>query len=169
MNRILRILGTVEDAILASVLGVMIVMAAVQIVLRNVFDSGLLWADPMLRVSVLWVGMLGAMAATRDDRQISVDALSRFLPSRWNARVRVLTDIFTALVAGFFSWHAGRLVIEDHASGMTAFASVPVWVCELILPFAMGIIGIRYAIYAWKHFREALGKEAEPHAGEPAQ
>ncbi len=147
----------------------MIIMAAVQIILRNVFDSGLLWADPMLRVSVLWVGMLGAMAATRDDRQISVDALSRFLPSLWKARVRVLTDIFTALVAGFFSWHAGRLVIEDFASGMTAFASVPVWVCELILPFAMGIIGIRYAIYAWKHFREALGKEAEPHAGEAAQ
>ncbi|GEM_PF-254845 len=156
MNRTLRILGAVEDTILASVLGVMIVLAAVQIVLRNVFDTGFLWADPMLRVSVLWVGMLGAMAATRDDRQISVDALSRFLPSRWNARVRVLTDIFTAIVAGFFSWHAGRLVIEDYASAMTAFASVPVWVCELILPFAMAIIAIRYAIYAWKHFREAL-------------
>jgi len=133
----------------------MIVMAAVQIVLRNVFDSGISWADPMLRVSVLWVGMLGAMAATRDDRQISVDALSRFLPKRWKARVRVLTDVFTAVVAGFFSWHAARLVLEDHSSGMTAFASVPVWVCELILPVAMLIISIRYAIYAWKHLREA--------------
>ena len=114
----------------------------------------------MLRVSVLWVGMLGAMAATRDDRQISVDALSRFLPSRWNARVRVLTDIFTAGVAGFFCWHAVRLVLEDYTSGMTAFASVPVWVCELVLPVAMGVIGIRYLIYAWKHFREALAGEA---------
>lgn len=162
MNRILRILGTVEDAILASVLGVMIIMASVQIVLRNVFDTGLLWADPMLRVSVLWVGMLGAMAATRDDRQISVDVLSRFLPSRWNARVRILTDIFTAVVAGFFSWHASRLVIEDHASGMTAFSWVPVWACELILPVAMAIISIRYAIYAWKHLREGLSGEPAP-------
>lgn len=162
MKRVLRFLGVFEDAILASVLGVMIVIAAIQIVLRNVFDTGFLWADPMLRVSVLWVGMLGAMAATRDDRQISVDALSRFLPSSWNTRVRVLTDIFTAVVAGFFSWHAGRLVIEDHASGMTAFAWVPVWVCELILPVAMAIIAIRYAIYAWKHFREALAGEPTP-------
>jgi len=162
LNRVLRFLGAFEDAILASVLGVMIVMATVQIVLRNVFDSGISWADPMLRVSVLWVGMLGAMAATRDDRQISVDALSRFLPSRWNARVRVLTDIFTAIVAGFFCWHAARLVLEDYTSGMTAFASVPVWVCELVLPVAMGVIGIRYAIYAWKHFCEALAGEPAP-------
>lgn len=161
MNRILRFLGAVEDAILASVLGAMIILASLQIVLRNVFDTGLLWADPMLRVSVLWVGMLGAMAATRDDRQISVDALSRFLPSHWNARVRILTDVFTAVVAGFFSWHAGRLVIEDHASKMTAFASVPVWVCEVILPVAMAVIAVRYAIYAWKHLRQAL-------SGEPA-
>lgn len=162
MNRVLRFLGAFEDTILATVLGVMIVMATVQIVLRNVFDSGILWADPMLRVSVLWVGMLGAMAATRDDRQISIDALSRFLPSHWNARVRVLTDIFTALVAGFFSWHAVRLVLEDYASGMLAFSVVPVWVCELILPVAMGIIAVRYAIYAWKHFREALTGESLP-------
>ena len=162
MNRVLRFLGNVEDALLASVLGVMIVMATVQIVLRNVFDTGLLWADPMLRVSVLWIGMLGAMAATRDDRQISVDALSRFLPKRWNARVRVLTDVFTAVVAGFFSWHAGRLVLEDYASGVTAFASVPVWVCELVLPVAMSIIAVRYAIYAWKHLREALAGEPAP-------
>lgn len=164
MNRTLRILGTVEDAILAIVLGAMIVLASLQIVLRNVFDTGLSWADPMLRVSVLWIGMLGAMAATRDDRQISIDAMSRFLPNHWGARVRILTDIFTAAVAGFFSWHAARLVIEDHASGMTAFAWVPVWVCELILPVAMAIISIRYAIYAWKHLREVLSKPPrDPH------
>lgn len=156
MNRILRFLGNVEDAILASLLGAMILLAAIQIFLRNVFDTGLLWADPMLRVSVLWVGMMGAMAATRDDRQISVDALSRFLSDRWSARVRILTDVFTAAVAGFFSWHAGRLVIEDYSSGMTAFSSVPVWACELVLPIAMSIITIRYAIYAVKHFREAM-------------
>ena len=99
-TRILRAIGLVEDTILVGILGVMIVLAATQIVLRNVFDAAILWGDAMLRVSVLWVGMLGAMAATRDDRQISVDVLSRFLPARWVPRLRVVTDLFTAAVAG---------------------------------------------------------------------
>ncbi len=165
MKRILRFLGAAEDAVLAILLTAMIAMAALQIVLRNLLDSSVGWGDPALRVSVLWVGLLGAMAATRDDRQISVDVLSRFLPARWNARVRILTDLFTAAVTGFFTWHAVRLVLEDRASGMTAFASVPVWVCELILPFGVGIIAVRYLLYAVHHTREALS----PDAGEDAE
>ena len=136
----------------------MIILAAVQIVLRNVFGTAILWGDPMLRVSVLWVGMLGAMAATRDDRQISVDVLSRFLPKHWKPRLRVITDTFTAAVAAFLCWHAVRLVLVDRADSMIAFGSVPVWVCELVLPLAAGVIAIRYALYAVLHLRQALGQ-----------
>ena len=42
-----------------------LVMALIQIVLRNVFDSGLLWAESFLRILVLWIAILGAMVATR--------------------------------------------------------------------------------------------------------
>ena len=112
-------------------------------------------------VSVLWVGMLGAMAATRDDRQISVDVLSRFLPERWKIRVRVITDTFTAAVTAFLAWHAARLVLIDHADGMMAFASVPVWLCELVLPVAAAVISVRYGMYAIHHLRQALHSGSE--------
>lgn len=159
VKTLLRVLRIVEDGILALVLSVMIVMAALQIVLRNFFHTGVDWGDPMLRVAVLWVGMLGAMAATRDDRQISIDALSRFVPARWNAGVRVITDLFTAAVAGFFAYNAGRLVLEDKAAAVVQFAAVPVWVCEIVLPFALGIIAIRYLIYAIHHIRRTAAGE----------
>ena len=161
-SRLLRLLHAVEDSILAAVLGVMIILAAVQIVLRNVFDTAILWGDPMLRVSVLWVGMLGAMAATRDDRQISVDVLSRFLPEQWKPRLRVITDTFTAAVSAFLAWHAARLVLADRADGIIAFASVPVWVCELVLPFAAAIIAIRYTLYAIRHLHQIVQPGSEP-------
>jgi TRAP-type C4-dicarboxylate transport system permease small subunit len=161
VRRLLRLLHIIEDAILATVLGGMIVLAVIQIVLRNAFDASLLWGDAMLRVSVLWVGMLGAMAATRDDRQISVDVLSRFLPPHTRPRVRVVTDTFTAAVAAFLAWHAGRLVIADRADGMTAFASVPVWVCELVLPIAAGVIAARYTLLAVTHLRQTVAPGEE--------
>jgi TRAP-type C4-dicarboxylate transport system permease small subunit len=157
----LRFLNAVEDSILVGVLGMMILLAAVQIVLRNVFGTAILWGDPMLRVSVLWVGMLGAMAATRDDRQISVDVLSRFLPEHYKPRLRVITDTFTAVVAAFLAWNAVRLILVDRADGMMAFASVPVWVCELVLPLAAGVIAVRYAFYAVHHLGDALRRGGE--------
>jgi len=160
LKRILHLLAVIEDALLAILLGAMILVAGLQIFLRNLFDSSISWGDPALRVAVLWIGLLGAMAATRDDRQISIDALSRFLPGRFSAPIRVLTDVFTAGVSGFLSWHAVRLIFEDRASGMTVFASIPVWVCELILPLAFGVIALRYLVYAFRHISESLHPEA---------
>ena len=155
-ERLIRLVAAVEDALLVAILSVMIVLAGAQIVLRNVFDTGLLWADPALRVMVLWVGMIGAMVATRFDKQISVDAVSRFLSPQSRARVRVVTDLFTAIVSALVAWHALRLVLDDKAAGSTVFASVPVWVCEMILPLAFGLIALRYLLFTVSHVRDGF-------------
>jgi C4-dicarboxylate transporter DctQ subunit len=161
VSRLLRATALVEDAVLVLILAAMVLLTATQIVLRNVFDGAILWAGPMLRVGVLWVGMIGAMVATRNDKQISIDAVSRFLPTRWKARVRVLTDLFTAVVAGVVAWSALRLVLDDRAAGVTAVAFVPLWVCEAILPVAFGVIAIRYALFAVEHLRTSIVGEDE--------
>ena len=156
VSRLLRATALVEDAVLVLILAAMVLLAATQIVLRNVFNDAILWAGPMLRVSVLWVGMIGAMVATRSDKQISIDAVSQFLPTQWKARVRVLTDLFTAIVAAVVAWSAFRLVLDDRAAGVTAIAFVPLWVCEAILPVAFGVIAIRYSLFAIKHLRMSV-------------
>jgi TRAP-type C4-dicarboxylate transport system permease small subunit len=159
VSRLIRATALVEDALLVLLLAAMVGLAATQIILRNLFDGAILWADPMLRVSVLWVGMIGAMVATRSDKQISVDAVSRFLPPRLKARVRVITDLFTAVVSAVVAWSAYRLVLDDRAAGVTAIAFVPVWICEAILPVAFGVIAFRYALYAFKHLRLSFHSE----------
>ena len=143
------------------ILAAMVLLAATQIILRNVFDDAILWAGPMLRVGVLWVGMIGAMVATRNDKQISIDAVSQFLPMRWKARVRVLTDLFTAVIAAVVAGSAVRLVLDDRAAGVTAVAFVPLWVCEAILPVAFGVIAIRNSLFALRHLRMSVVGEDE--------
>jgi len=149
--RLVHVLAILEDGLLVVMLAGLIVLAATQIALRNLLDTSLLWADPAVRVVVLWVGMIGAMVATRFDKQISVDVVSRFLPGRWKAAARVVTDLFTAGVSLALAWHSARLLLGDRAEGVTVFASVPLWVCELVLPVAFGVIGIRYLAYALAH------------------
>lgn len=139
-------------------LAAMLSVAGTQIVLRNFFDGALLWADPLLRVAVLWVGMLGAMVATRGDKQISMDVVSRFLPDRGRAGVRVVTDLFTAAVSAVVAWSAYQLMIGDRAAGGLAIAFVPVWLCESILPVAFAVISVRYLLFAVRHFRTAITK-----------
>lgn len=138
--------GKAEDALLVLLLSGMIALAGSQILLRNVWDMGLSWGEPLLRVSVLWVGLLGAMAATRDRRHIRIDLLSRFLPpdlAAWNRR---LTDLFAGLVCLLLAWHGARFVHFEWLDGSLLFGTVPAWACESIIPLAFFLMGLRYLL-----------------------
>jgi len=137
-----------EEAALTLALGAMIVLSSLQILLRGVFDAGIAWADPMLRVLVLWVGLLGAITASREGRQITVDVVSRLLSGRARAAVGAVTNLFTAGVAGVLAYHGARFVASEHEFASVAFSGVPAWALESIIPFAFAAIALRYLGHA---------------------
>ena len=157
LGRSLRLLGSVEDALLVILLAIMIGLASWQIVARNVLDTAIIWADPLLRTLVLWVGFLGAVAAARDDRQINVDVVSRFVDEPWRSRIRVVTDLFTALVSGFLAWQAFRFVEDAREYGEVAFSWVPLWLTASVLPVAFTVLSVRYLLLTGFHLRRSLG------------
>jgi TRAP-type C4-dicarboxylate transport system permease small subunit len=77
--RVLHYINRIEDWLLILMLSAMVILAVAQILFRNVFDSGIVWADPLLRTLVLWVALSGAVIATRTNNHIRIDILSRYL------------------------------------------------------------------------------------------
>src|SRR5690606_33547420 len=67
-SRLERLGRLLEDALIVLLLGALVVLASAQILLRNVFSMGLAWSDGLVRMLVLWLALLGALAASRDGR-----------------------------------------------------------------------------------------------------
>jgi len=141
-------LHTVEDTLLGLILLTMVVLASSQVIMRNVFDSGFSWGDPLLRLLVLWLGLMGAMVATRMDNHITVDALLRILPPALKKLARIFTKLATALVCGILAWQAARLVAIDYEYQDMVIEHLPVWVGDLILPIAFAIMTLRLLLQA---------------------
>lgn len=139
-------LHRVEDAFLALLLTAMVVLAPLQILLRNLFNEGISWADPLIRVLVLWVGLMGAVAAARGDRHISIDAVSKMVSARTRTGIGLATSSFTAVVCGLVAWHSGRFVWDEKAYGSVAFSGIPAWMLEVVIPVAFALIAIRYLL-----------------------
>lgn len=146
----------IEDGMLILLLSSMILISITQILLRNFFDFGFSWADPLLRILVLWVGLAGAIVATRENNHISINILSRYLSARMKIVMRIVVDVFTASVCMVVAYHAARFVLMERSFGAIAFASVPTWICELILPLAFGIIALRYFTSFLIHLRAVI-------------
>lgn len=148
LNGLLRFLHRIEDGVLVLLLAGMIGIAVAQIVLRNGFDSGFLWADTMLRILVLWIGLTGALVASRDQRHISIDVLGRFLPRPLARGVSVFNALFTAGISAALAWYTFEFVQMEYESPSLAFANVPTWACESIIPLTFALIALRYICVA---------------------
>ncbi len=149
----------IEDYILVSLLLVMITMAVFQIFLRNFFDSGIVWGDSLVRVLVLWIGLIGAMVASRTDNHISIDILSRYLPSQIKRFTTLFTHVFTAVVTALMAWFSLSFVQMEMNDKLIAFANVPAWVCEMIIPIAFVVICIRYTLFSINSLVQLLPKK----------
>ena len=143
-------IGQLEDIILALLLGSMILLACAQILLRNGFDSGLTWADPLLRIMVLWIGLLGALAASRGNRHIVIDVLGPFLGPAKKRLAGILSYTFTTLVCLAVAWFACLFVFSEYETGLTGVLGIPIWLFESIIPFSFALMGLRYAALAYE-------------------
>jgi len=144
----LGIVHKVEDAFLALLLGAMVLLAPLQIFLRNFFDEGVTWGDPLLRVLVLWVGLLGAVSASRGDRHITIDVFSRFVGDRLRLSLRIVTSLFTVVVCALVAYYSWQFVALEREFESEAFSGMPAWIMQVVIPFAFGAMGLRYLAYA---------------------
>jgi TRAP-type C4-dicarboxylate transport system permease small subunit len=138
----------IENGILTILVLLLVALAGAQIVLRDFFDTGISWADPLMRNLVLWTGMLGALAAVRDDKHIALDVLQRFLSPVVQKIARIVTLGFAAVVCAVMAWYCLRMVsIELDGSGQPGL--LPAWVPLSILPVAFGLMALRFALRAF--------------------
>jgi TRAP-type C4-dicarboxylate transport system permease small subunit len=135
-----------ENTIIVVTLSIMVLLAFLQVVLRNFFDSGLLWGDILLRHLVLWVGFFGASLATRQEKHINVDILTKLLPSKVVPYVKLVVNIFSALIIIILAKASWVLLSFEKEAGTTAFLDIPSWYIQIILPLGFCLIGLRFAL-----------------------
>jgi TRAP-type C4-dicarboxylate transport system permease small subunit len=152
LGRLERLGALAENAALVILLGSLILLAVGQIVLREVFETGLFWADELIKLLVLWLAMVGSVAATRDNRHIRVDALSHLLPGSIVKVIRLLVDTFAAVVCALIAFHSYRYLQLEIEFEDTVLIDTPAWVMHVIVPVAFALVSYRFLLNVLRDF-----------------
>lgn len=131
---------------LVLLLSLLVFFASSQILLRNVFSASLPWGDELIRLLVLWLALMGAIAASRDGRQIRIDVLSRLFPQRVMWIPDGCATAFTAAVCALLSWQSARFVHDSWAYDDLLLGNAPAWLLQIILPLGFAVMAYRYAV-----------------------
>jgi TRAP-type C4-dicarboxylate transport system permease small subunit len=155
-NRIAFFFNRLEEILLCFLLILMVLLGFIQILFRNVISVGLYWIDPLLRHSVLWVALLGASAATREDRHISIDLLSGRLGPRIRYWVQTVIHLFAAIVCFLLIMPAVQFVQDEYQVGKVLALGIPVWVSQSIIPVMLVVLSLRFLGKAWAFLKKAI-------------
>jgi C4-dicarboxylate transporter DctQ subunit len=147
--RILRALHGAEDVLLALLLAALLALALAQIALRVFFGSGLEWAEPVERMGVLWLALMGALGATRERRHIAIDALPRLLPPKLQRGAWALTQLATAAICAVLAWTGWGMLEMEREAPTLFIAGISSWVPMIVFPAGFALMSLRFAVAAF--------------------
>jgi TRAP-type mannitol/chloroaromatic compound transport system permease small subunit len=66
--------------------------------------------------------------------------------------VNFIVELSTAMVCVVVFYYSLKFVQMEFTYGGSAFAQVPVWLCQTIIPFAFIVIALRYLLLSFTNF-----------------
>ena len=148
-----------ESALLILLFGVMMVLAFAQVVLREAFSEGFIWADILLRHLVLWIGFLGGALATSNSRHIHIDALAHYVSERTRSMLAILTNLFGAAVCVLLYQASITFIQGEVEARSVVFANIPAWYAQIIIPVGFGLHVVHFLLHSILNAATAMKRE----------
>jgi len=164
-ERVDEIIDRVEGPLLVTLLSFMILIAFLQIILRNVFATGLTWGDSLVRDLVLWVGFIGATLATREGKHINIDVLSRWFPSLGKPLIDFITQWASFIICAFLTIAALKFIKNESQMGTVSFLGIPSWIPGAILPATFGLMTLRFGLRSFRSLSVFMRASKRRHGG----
>lgn len=154
-----RFLASIEKLCLCASLTLMLVVASLQVILRNGFHSGIEWADVLVRHLVLFLLFFGASLATRDRRHIQMDISSKLVPAKLKPALDLVINLFCIFITILLFKASYTFTADEKASGDILFLNIPNWIFVLVMPVGFALISLRFALNGFHNVRALCGKE----------
>jgi len=149
IRKVIAGLCALETGLLVFLLAAMMLIAVLQIVMRNVFGVGIVSAESLVRILVLWTALVGAMIGAKQGSHIAMDALAKYVKPKHQIAMKRLVNLAVGALCLFTAYYCYQFVRVDYDDGKIAFEGAPYWVFESIMPIAFLVIGWRYLASAF--------------------
>ena len=134
-----------EKTVVVTLIFAMVALSFLQVLLRLLFHSGVVWLDPLLRHMVLWAGLTGSALAARYSQHFALEALLKFAPKNLQRTLEVLASLFTAAASALLFYASYKFIRDEFAAGAVAFYIGQFGVkggwAEAIIPASFALIG----------------------------
>jgi len=139
-----------EKAAVVGLIFAMVALSFLQVLLRILFHSGIVWLDPLLRHMVLWAGLTGSALAARYSHHFALEAFVKFAPKYLHRPLDIFAALFTATASALLFYASYKFIRDEFAADSVAFYIGRLGIhggwAELIIPISFALIGLHTLI-----------------------
>lgn len=146
LKKLLRVIYVIEDGIVALILSSILLLSVYQIILRNFFNEGIIWGDGLIKILVLWLGMSGAMIATRQGKQIRINIFGKLFGPTIRAYLGKINLLFAFVACLIVAYYSLQFTITEYSYASNVLGFIPSWIATVIIPVSFLIMAARYLI-----------------------
>jgi len=133
------------EVLVVVMLFAMVVMVFGNVVMRYVFDSGILISEEMSRYCFIWLTYIGAMVAMREGGHLGMDSLVKVLPLVGKKVCFFLSESMMLVCNGMFLW--GTYQMHDlqvtNVSPVAGISMIWIYGVGYFVAVVMGAINIK--------------------------
>lgn len=146
MSSIHRFINSLEEVVICLLLASMTLLVFVEVVLRFVFATGLMWAQELTLHLSAWMVLFGASYGVKVGSHIGVDALIKIMPSQARRVVSALAVILCMAYCSMFLKGAWVYLDKMFMIGIELEdMPIPKWAAHSILLIGFVLLFLRLA------------------------
>ncbi len=150
-----------EKFVAASSLLLLLIMAIIQIISRNFFDTGFTHMEVVSRHLILFIIFMGAALVSEQNRHIKIDLLVHFLTPEVHKKLIRPLLLLSSVISGILAWYA-ILFWQDEWQYAPVNERWSVYLA-LILPAGFSILSLHLLLLGITHFEpERVVKDETP-------
>ena len=139
------VLARIEGMAVGVLLLAMVALPAGETLARRFLGKGFAGSGILVQHLTLWVGFLGALAATGAERHLALST-AEVIPPGWPRRsASLLSRMISTAVCALLAYASLKLVAAERASDRTLPLGMPFWWSELIMPVGSALMALRFA------------------------
>lgn len=127
------------EILLVALLAAMVVMVFGNVIMRWVFNDGILISEEMSRFAFVWLTFIGAVVVMRENAHLGVDALVRALGPRGRLVCMVLSDALVLACCALLFWGTWKQAPQNYTNIAPVSGVNMLWVFGIGLFTAVGI------------------------------
>jgi TRAP-type C4-dicarboxylate transport system permease small subunit len=161
------------EALGASMMLIIVVVMAVQVLTRYAFNSSLIWAEELCRYLLIWMSFLMIGLALQRGELVAVDLVTGALPPRWRFGLKVLASIPVIIFLGVLVYYGATFATRMSVQTLPAFdfiysaiaggedtADISVFWVYISVPLGCALLIVHILISLWLEARILAGQTA---------